>query len=55
MDEDDEMAALAHQQELEAEEAAIEHGRELMNQSRAECVEFDQQCKAFWERMRKLA
>lgn len=52
MDEDDQMAAEAHQQELE--ERAIQEGRELLNQYRADCADFDRQTKAFHERMRKL-
>jgi hypothetical protein len=52
MDEDDQMAAEAHQQELEAQ--AIQEGRELMNQFRAECKEFDESNRQFWNRYTKL-
>lgn len=54
MDDDDEMAALAHQQELEAEEYAIAQGRELMIQFRQECKDFDANTEQFWNSIQFL-
>lgn len=48
MDDDDEMAALAHQQELEAEEQALREGRVLLKQFRQECADFDASNEQFW-------
>jgi len=56
MDEDDQMAAEAHQQELEArqrEEESIARHRRLMEQFRIECAEFDRATESFHNRVDK--
>lgn len=57
MDEDDEMAALAHQQQLEArewEEQEMERIRALQAQFREECAEFHRASEEFYENFRRL-
>lgn len=57
MDEDDEMAALAHQQELEArqwEEQEMERIRALHSQFREECADFNRACEEYSNNFRRL-
>jgi hypothetical protein len=57
VDEDDEMAALAHQQELEArqwEEQEMERIRALQAQFRDECADFNRACEEYQDNFRRL-
>jgi hypothetical protein len=58
MDEDDSMAAEAHQQELEAqrwdEESAIARSRRLTRELRKETAQFERECEAHNKRFSEL-